>query len=332
MIDFNAIQVVLNQTFASPVADQLNNRVQILRTLKKTIGGGKNISWPVKVAANYQAASYASGAVINSGASVTNTRVPAVLQWALNKAEFSVAGDALAIAATSGPEALANLFKDEVMGAGRDLAVSLATQLYAAKVQSTDIDGFGVALTNTGTYATINRATYSAWQANYYANGGVGRALTKAMLDQGERDCFANSGFTPDLIITTPTLINSYEGLFTSIQRQNTDQPYDIAPRLSDIHYRGIPVIRDARCPAGALFMLTLDSMEFEQLPPLTTADGISLVAGTEPLMDPDGNVGLQVTIELLGKTGDKVDGFIKCYNNLVVKHPNMNAVIKDLQ
>lgn len=330
------IQNVLNQIFAPVVADQLNNRVEILRRVRKTIGSGKNIAWGAKVASSHVAGSYADGATINSGASATTTRVPAILQWKLNKAEFSASGLAIATAANNGPEALANLLGEEIRSASRDLAVAMATQMYADGTGNSnlDLDGLGVICKNTGSYATIARSgggSYSVWQGNYYANSGTPRTLTKAIMDTAERDVFIASGGTVDLIITTPALVTTYEWLFDSIKRQDTNAAsYEIGSR--SVTYKGIPVLRDARCPAGTMFMLSYDCLRFEQLPPLGMADGMQLVQGYAPIMDPDGNVGLQVGIELLGKTGDKIDGFLKVYGNMVCTQPNMCAMIVDLQ
>ena len=332
MINFSSIQNALNQTMAPVLADQLNNRVQILRLLNKSIAGGKNIAWDVKVATNHLAASYVDGATVNGGASVTNTKIPAILQWKLNKAEFSVSGLALSTAITAGPAAVANLFRDEIADAARDLAVSLSTQLYGDGTGNSgaDIDGLGAAVLDTGTYAGIARATYSTWRGYVSANGGTPRALSKALMDAAEAAVFRASGFAPNVIVTTPEVVIKYEALFDSIKRQDTLAPvFDVGAR--SVTYKGIPIIRDARCPAGKMFFLTQESMSFVQLPPLAMAEGMELVDGFAPIVDPDGNVGLQVGIELLGKTGDKVEGFVKVYGNLQVRNPNMNAVIVDI-
>lgn len=332
MINVAAIQDVLNQEFAPVLADQLNNRVDIIRMLPKSIGSGKNIAWDVRVASNHVAASYTDGATINSGASVSNTKLPAILQWKNNKAEFSLSGSALAIAASSGPAALSNLMAAELRDATRDLAVQLATQIYSDGTGNSgaDINGFLDVIKASGSYATINQGTYSAFRGNVYANSGTPRALTKALMDIAERDVFKASGFQANVIITTAEVYTKYENLFDATVRTDANgKVYNLGAQ--GISYKGIPVIRDSRCPAGMMFMLTMDCMELVQLPPLTMSEGMQLVQGYQPIMDPEGNVGLQVGIELLGKTGDKIDGFIKIYSNLRCTNPNRCAVIKDL-
>lgn len=334
MINLSEVQNVLNQTFAPALADQLNNRVDVVRLVPKTIGGGKNIAFDVKVASDHVAGSYADGATMTGGGgNAKSTRVPAILQWKLVKAEFSLSGLALATASSSGPAALANLFKTEIQDAARDLAVSLATQFYGDGTGNTnlDLDGLGAIIATSGTYAGINRATYSTWRATRLANGAVARALTKNLMDQAERAVFRASGFRPSVIVTTPEVYTKYEALFDSVVRTDSaNRVYSLGAEA--LAYKGIPVIRDARCPAGTMYFLSVDCCRFEQLPPLGMAEGNQLVQGYQPIVDPEGNVGLQVGIELLGKTGDKIDGFLKVYGNMACTNPNQQAVIVDIE
>jgi len=335
-MNLTAIQDVLNQEFASPIADQLNNIVPIVRHIPKVLGSGKNIAWTARVASDHKAGSYADGATMNQGAAATNTRLPAILQWKAVKAEFSVTGLSMAVAANSKPEDLADLFADELQAACLDLCKSLGTQLYGDGTGNTglDLDGLLAGIAASGSYAGIDRGTYSAWRSIVKANAGVPRALTKALMDGAEADIFTatNGVALVNLIITTPAIYTKFEQLFDSTVRTN-DQETSRNLGANHVTYKQIPVIRDARCPAGHMFMLSIDpsSIRLVQLPPLGMSDGMELVQGYMPLHDGNGNLGLQVGIELLGKTGDKVDGFLKIYSNLQVRNPNRFAVIKDI-
>lgn len=330
MIDLAAVSTVLNQLYAPGIADQLNQRSTLLARMPKMLGEGKNIAFDAKVARGTSAGSYASGANITGDDN--DTEVPAVLQWKRNKAEFKVAGDALAAASKGGPEAYANLFGKQIADAARNLSVAVSSQMFGDGTGNggLNIDGLLAAVANAGTYATIDRAVYTIWRAIVLANGGVPRALTTALMRAAERQVFVTSGFAPDLIVTTPAIFEKYEALFDNLKRQIIGgASNDLG--LMDLTFKGIPIVRDYQCPAGHMFFLTLDSFVFEQLPPVMAADGISLGDGVEPLMTADGNIGLQVVIEMLGKTGDAYKGFVKLYGNIKCEHPNRNAVIKDV-
>lgn len=329
-INSAALTNVLNQVFRGQLANQLNNRVPLLSRITKRLGSGKNIAWDVTVESNHNAGSYADGADITGDGATTD--VPAILGWKYLKAEFKVTGPAMAQAASGGPEAFAKLLAKEVMGAGRDLAVQLATQIFGDGTGNAgkDIDGFAAALTNSGTYAGVSRATYPTWRATVLGNSGTPRALTKPLMDDAEEAVFTASGFAPDLIVTTPKIYKKFEQLFETILRHDPSNG-DYRLGASQLSYKGIPIVRDQYCPAGTMYFFTFDSLAFEQLMPVSESDGMELVQGAEPLVMEDGSLGLQVAVELLGKSGDNYKGFVKLYGNLVVEYPNRNAVITDI-
>lgn len=327
--DLPSMQAILNQVFAPMIADNLNQRTILIANLPKSIAQGKNISWDVKVARGTSAASYASGADIVG--SDSDTEVPAILQFKRIKAEFRIPGDSMAAAASAGPTAYANLFGKAIKDATRNLGVDLGVQLYGNGTGNggLDLDGLAESLVNTGSYAGVSTVTYPVWQSNVFANGGVAQNLTAGLLRDAEKQIFANAGTMPDFIVTSPGVYAAYESLFDSMKRLEIGDRYDLA--APSLQWKGIPVLRDPQCPAGTLYMLTRDAFDFRQLPPLDSANGIQLNAGYEPIMTADGNVGLQVAIELLGKTGDAYKGFVKLYGNLVNEAPNRSAVISNI-
>lgn len=332
-IDLAYLQNVLNLTFRNVIADNLNQRTILLKRIRKTRGGGKNIAFDVKVARGTSAGSYASGANITGDDN--DIEVPAVLQWKRVKAEFKVTGDALAAAMSStGPEAFSKLFTKQIMDATKNLAKNLNFQIYGDGTGNTglDVDGLGALIANTGTYAGINRATYAPWRSNVLANGGTPRALTVDLLRQLNRAIFVASGFEPDFIITDPITYDKYAALFDPIKRVivGDEKPMDLGTR--DLAFEGVPVIRDPDCPAGKLYMLTQDELEFQQLPVVMDGpmeDGQP--DGDAELESGDGEVGIEAGIELLGKVGDAYRGFIKVYGNMVSEHPNQQGVIADI-
>lgn len=341
MLDLAQISVTLNQIYAPQIADQLNQKTDTFAKMPKTIGEGKNIAWDVKVSRNPRGGSYASGAELNTfNGDEYDVEQPAVLPWKRYFVPFQVSGDALAVAARSGPEAYAKLFDKQMRDAQRNLSVILGTQVFGDGTGNTnlDMDGILAAIgSTTGSYAGLNRGTYPVWQSNVFKNGGVLRNLSTTLLQSGERAVFTATGMTPDVIVTTPDLYSKYESLF------NENAPDGSIIRISgdtgtyrqgatQLYYKNMPVMRDARCPANSLFMLTWDAWEFEMLPSLPEAEGVKLEEAQTTMENADGSLGVQVAIELLGKTGDSVKGYVKVYGNLKCENPNWNAYVGDLQ
>jgi len=332
-LDLTKITTVLNQLYAPVVATQLNDRTPLIARVPKAIGGGKNIAFDVKLKRGTSAASYDSGADITGDD--YRLEKPAVLSWKRLKSEFKVTGDALAAAQTGGPAAYANLLGKEIMDAARDLAIELGKQAYGDGTGNgaLDIDGLRAIIAATGTYAGIDRAVAdnAQWKATALANGGVDRALTVDLLREAERKVFEASGLAPDFIITTPAIYAKYEALFDTPKRLNIGQSeYDLGATV--LAFKGVPIIRDPQCPAKHLFFITRDCIDFVQLPPVVSDSGIELTQGAEPLLTADGAIGLQVAIEMLGKSGDNYKGFLKVYGNLRCTNPNRCALVKDIQ
>lgn len=328
-INTTALNLVLNQIFAGAIANQLNNRSVLLKLLRKTVGSGKNIAFDVKVARGTTAGSYAEAAAITGDDN--DTEVPAVLAWKRYKSEFRVTGLAEAIAASSGPEAYTKLLGKAIEDATSNLANRIANHVYGDGTGNSglDLDGLDAIIANSGTYAGISRGTYATWRGNVQANSGTPRALTKELIQTAHRQVLVASGAPADVMVCNPAVYDKYEALFESITRVNGGDTYDIG--AGNLAFRGVPLLRDPFAPAGKLYVLNMASFEFEQLPHVSEEGGIQLTQAERTMVTDDGEVGLQVGVEVLGKTGDFYPGFVKLYGNLKNEHPNRNAVIADI-
>lgn len=331
--DLATITNNLNTTFAPVIADQLNQHTTTLSMIEKTIGEGKGIYFDAKVARGTSAGSYGSGADITGDDN--DIEVPANLPWKYNKAEFKVTGDALAAAATAGPAAYGNLFGKAIKDATVNLSVALASQIFGDGTGNSnkDLTGLGAIVADTGTYAGIDRGTYSTWRSSVLANSGTLRSLSVTLLRQAEKKSFSATGMVPTVYVMGPDLYEAYEGLFDSSKRFNNPQVYSSADAgIAQLFFKGVPVIRDIYCPANKVYALNTNFLEFRQLKPVVMADGIQLVQAQDTITNADGSIGIQVAIEMLGKSGDNYKGFIKVYGNLVTERPNAHAVIADVE
>lgn len=323
----------LNTVFSPVISDQLNQHAVTLGMIPKTVGEGKGIYWPVKLARGTSAGSYASGADITGDDN--ETEKPAILPWKFFKAEFKVTGDAIAAALRAGPEAYANLFGKSIKDATLNLGINLGAQVFGDGTGNSglDMDGLAAVLANTGTYAGLDRGTYSAWRANVLSNSGSLRSLSVPLLRAGEKAAFTASGMMPNLIAMGPALYETYEGSFDTAKRFNNPQVFNSADAgIAQLFFKGIPVVRDIYCPDNTVMMLNTECLAFEQLPPVPMADGVPLTQGQEPILTADGNIGIQVAIQMLATTGDAYKGFVKVYGNLKCERPNACVIIKDVE
>lgn len=122
-----------------------------------------------------------------------------------------------------------------------------------------DLTGFEAMVSNSGTYGGINSATYTWWQA------GVDTATESLGLTK-MRTAFNTASVggkdTPNLIVTTQTLFESYEGLATANIR--LDAP--AALKLNDLgfqtqSFKGVPIVWDEQCPSGTMYFLNTKHM-----------------------------------------------------------------------
>ncbi|MNX56806.1 hypothetical protein D3C86_876090 [compost metagenome] len=323
----------LNTTFAPAISDQLNHDCPTLGIIPKTLGSGKNIAWDAKVARGTKAGSYDGASDINPNDK--HTEVPAVLNWKFYKGEFKVTGAALAIAQTAGPEAYADLFGKAIDDAVTDLADKMGAHVFADGTTNSglDYDGLAAIVNNTGNYAGLSRTTYPVWRSTVLASGGTPRDLSVALLRQAETAIFKASGKMFDAVVMDPDLYEKYEAMFDSSKRLNNPQGFQSADAgIAQLFFKGVPVIRDINCPSGTVYLLNTRYLEFQQLPPVTQSEGQQLVEAQKVITNEDGSTGIQVAIELNGKSGDNYKGFVKVYGNFKCERPNVLAVIKDVQ
>lgn len=333
MLDLSTIVGNLNTKFAPLIADQLNQHAPTLGVIPKRIGDGKGIFFDAKLVRDSNVVSYASGADVGNIA--FDTEKPASLYRKRYMAPFVVAGDALAVAALSGPEAYVNLLAKQIQDATRNLGIKLGAHLFGDGTgnSSLDLDGFGAAIANSGTYAGLSRTTYSTWQANVLANGGTLRNLSVDLIRTAEKQIFDACGEMFNAVVMGTALYQAYESSFDTARRYVNPGSFDrLDAGVSQLSYKGVPVIRDVNCTANTVYLLNTNHMYLDTAAPVAMADNIMLTKGNEPIVTADGNTGLQVAIDLLGQTGDAYKGFVKVYTNLVVERPNSMAVIKDVQ
>lgn len=336
-----SISNALATLFEDRIANQINRATVMLQLVPVGNGPGKNISWDAKFGT-------AVGSTINDGADVAaynnDDKVPATLDYGIYNDTFSISGKALSTAAnTRNPEELADLFGEELGDCVERLAKKVSQDIYTGTGATNIIHGFlsaPGAITATGTYANIDRGTRAQWAGNISSNGGVGRALTFALMRDMRTSIYTASGFKPDLIVTTPQLHGKFGDLFGTNRRYVQDimlrgNKITLSGGYGALFFDDIPVIEDVDAPTGSMLFLNTRVIRMAQLPDpsqaISQAMGTVGVAGTEEEQFGMPSGKLTARINPLARTGDAFKFQLILYPQMRVRNPNRNGAILDL-
>lgn len=342
LVAMTTIAASLTTIFEEQITSQINRATVLLQVLPVGPGTtGKNISWNARFGT-------AVGGARAEGAAVTtlnnDNKVPATLEFGTYDDAFGVTGKAMAAArAARNPEELANLFVDELGDCVERLAKGIAVDLYVGTGATDHIMGLVATaggIMSTGTYAGIDRGTYSQWQGTIMSNSGVDRALTFDLMREMRRRIYTASGLKPDLIITTPELHEKYGKLFGQQRRYIQEirlrgQTITLDGGYQMLEFDGIPVLEDVDCPAEHMIFLNTRYVRVVQLADQVdnVNNSMSMVglAGTpeEQLGQPSAK--LTARINPLGRDGDSYKFQLICYPQLQVRRPNACGAITDL-
>jgi hypothetical protein len=187
-------------------------------------------------------------------------------------------------AVNKGDAAVLDLLATEMDSVAADLADEIGTQLYADGTgnSSKDFDGLDAAVDDgngTATYGGLARGTYTTWVSTYTSNSG---AISISNL-QSAFDSAKIGNDAPTLVVTTPAVWRTYEGLlqatinylpqvqgypklnrFGISRNAGTGQTGDIG--YDSLFFRGIPVVSDEKCPSGKLWVLNERHLWFAKL------------------------------------------------------------------
>lgn len=179
-------------------------------------------------------------------------------------------------AASSGELALfkmAEIAMEDAEDAIKDL---FATQLFGDGTGNSGKDLLGLKAavddgTNVGTYAGINRATYSFWKAQ---RDGAASALTVDRMRQIFTKC-VRGGMknAPDFIVCDLATWNKYANLIDG--KTNIQQPLGKVGQefanlgFVQLSFMGVPVVYDEYCPANTMYFLNSGTTQLWTMPGL---------------------------------------------------------------
>lgn len=348
-VDVSRITNALATIFAPKIIAQMNRSVVLLQLLPFAEGAGKNMSWDVE----FPNASATATSTIVEGADVAvyndDDIVPAVLQWGDYSEAIQITGKARAIAASTGnPEELVDLFGQKIERAIRRLCKNIGKDIYTGAGSSGAIMGLfggatltsGAPMSNAGTYASVNRSTYTDWKCNVLANSGVARANSIALMRQARRTIYEACGEMPDLIVCDAAQHEAYGALFGTERRYVQEVTIRGQRIVLDGGYRalefdGIPVIADVNCPAGNMLFLNSSYLKMRQL--RDSVDGVNKsrgmvnLHGTAEEQFGAAQTKLQARMNDIAVTGDAVKFQMVLYPQLQMERCNAHLLLTDL-
>lgn len=142
-------------------------------------------------------------------------------------------------------------------------AVSMLTNaLFNNASNAQQLGGFPLAISNTGTYGGINRATYTNWQSNVIAEGTVAPTRNSTLLDV-IKTTSAGFGERPTFGVTGPLTWHKLATDFTSQERYNVnpggtyaDSQFGAAAMFQALSVGGVPIYLDANATEGEIYYL----------------------------------------------------------------------------
>lgn len=322
--------IIQAQEYRGDIVRQINRRVVLLKLLPIIRGAGKNVAWTAESSGQI-AENYSEGAdAANYG---SDAQAAATLSWGLYRAPIHVTKLAMDSAATSQtPTGNRALWARNQVNAAATLAAKVELDAFGGAGTGTLVAGLDTAICDdTNTYASIVRSSSTYWKP-YVVDPGSATAVTLAQLRTDIGTIYDNCGESPDIAIAPTAVFNKIAGLFDPNRRWTQVNTARGQIQL-DAGYEGIQVdncmfVKSKDATAAQIYYLNSNYVHFETLPdanvPLEVLDAIQATDGY-------GSVPLDMSFEMLAKTGPSSKGEALTTIQLVVTKPKTCGVRKNV-
>lgn len=171
----------------------------------------------------------------------------------------------------NGSSRIIDLLEAKTKQAEMSLIEQLSTGLFSDGTGNgnRDLTGLEAMVLGSGnTYGGINSTTYAWWQAGVESTS---EALGLAKMRTGFNTASLGGKDTPDLIVTTQTLFEKYEGFLTQVSASNVAGSFmtksEGEKKMGDagfqtLGFKGVPVVWDELCPSGTMYFLNSKHMK----------------------------------------------------------------------
>ncbi len=252
--------------YRKTLIDQIHKSNAVFYYLKqqgniKEEDGGERIVVPVMYGKNSTAGSYSG-----------YDSLDVTPQQGIDSAEFNWKQYSVSIAISgeeerknAGSSKIIDILEARTKQARMSVTEQLSTGLFSDGTGNggKDLTGLEAMVLNSGTYGGINSATYTWWQAGVDT---ATEALGTSKMRIGFNTASLGGKDTPDLIVTSQTLYQSYEGLLTYTSPAVPYFPSEGTKKLGDggfqvLEFKGTPIVWDELCLAGSMYFLNTNHM-----------------------------------------------------------------------
>lgn len=246
------------QLYKGPWVEALFKNTFLLTRIQQKQGSGDGVRWPVRYAGNTSAGSYGE---TDTGVGAGNQAFKkAYLDWRLNRVEIEVSGLAQAVGDSGGM--IAPALRTELDMGLLDLRAKINDQIMSDGTGNAgkDITGLFAAIADTGTYAGLDRATYTWWKAYVNANGGTPRNLTEELIRDVKSTVEARGGRVTAIYAGSKQWYH-YGDLLRAERRQQN--PTTLTGGYQALDFEGVPLIKVPGYPQTRMDFVDEELLEY---------------------------------------------------------------------
>lgn len=347
MLDATAAIARLGNNVQDEVINQINRSVVIQNFIDVVPVNNQQITWDAKFGTGLGSVK-ADGVDLVDGDFQNDTKAMATLPLGIYQDAFKIGGLARALSrVTNNPAGLRDVFGDELGDCAARIGKKINIDIYTGISTSpqglvglSPASGTGGAIGSTGTYANLDRGTYTQWAASRNANGGIARALTVELMRAMRQSIYEGSGEKPDLIICD-AFQHRKLGALTDPKRQFNDQirmrgeAIRLDAGYNVLEFDGIPVLEDVDCPAGRMLFLNTRHMRLCQVQDMSDdvngGRGMTMTDGTPEEQLGPAKRKLSLRLNPIAKLGDHIKFQLVGYLQLQVRRCNAFGQLVDL-
>lgn len=232
--------------------DQVFNQTPLLKKLyekKKTANGGASLLIPLLTDTNSTATWYSGYDILDTTPQGGMTTAQA--KWKNLAGSITISGEELR--QNSGKEAIFNLLDAKTMQCELTLKKQLTAALFAASTPAKQMNSLVTMIDATSTVHDINSTANSFWQATSTASGSfASQGLTDLRTLWTTLDKVTPDG-APDILVTTDTIYNFYEGSLTPQIRYTSDSTGNNT--FETLKFKTATMFYDSQATSGVIYM-----------------------------------------------------------------------------
>lgn len=193
-------------------------------------------------------------------------------EWKQMYATISISGREEAL--NDGAERVIDLLEAKVKNAEKSMKDLFGTTLYGnTDGTGNEFVGLQKMIHTSRTVGGINSSDYSWWDAGYVVASGNSPTYADLATD-GDADFIQDhlrkavssltiDGSRPTMIVTTPIILDAYEESLTAQKRFGASASSEADAGFRNLLFRDIPVFADDHCPAGMMFLINENFIQF---------------------------------------------------------------------